>query len=67
MKRYNVQASRWDDGREQLPQFDIMASSIEEACKMALTIIGAEIAHVDVSGAVTDGDKVWDLVTGKVL
>lgn len=48
-----------------LPQFQVHASSPEGALAKARAILGDDTlvrAHV---GAMTDGDHVWDLATGR--
>jgi hypothetical protein len=69
---FNVQASRNQvsagyRSSSQLPQFDILASSPEEAIAKAREILPDLRPLAWHVGAVTDGGNVWDLSTGRML
>lgn len=49
---------------EDIPQFHVMASGIEEAIKKVHRIL-VWVEGVSYPGQITDGDDVWDLKTGK--
>lgn len=60
----NVSDGNWESSTN-LPQFQVHASSPEEALAKGRAILGADTMNRAHHGAMTDGDFVWDLVTGR--
>lgn len=72
MFRYNFQVQRIRKNGEWqssvgLPQFWVAANDPESARDQAHTILDISAPSTRYEGAYTDGESVWDLVTGKEL